>query len=129
MMKQNVEGTVLERCVNNFLSNRNICTKDGQLIVANPDDIGFFAHCLITLWALTSIYPSDRFVRVSWPTQNRWRDRDQSGENLFDLYFDQNQQADLSQLSSLQPVEYHGAYSALQFDRLRPYVQSYFLPS
>jgi hypothetical protein len=131
-MSQGVESSIFERNARNYASQySHLDRKKNQLDIITPDQhaIGLFGHCTITLWALTSIYPSDRFVRVNWATQGTWRDSDQAGENLFDLYFDQNTKADPHQLSYLPPLDYHGAFSSLPFDKLSPYVRNYFLPS
>ncbi len=131
-MSQGDEGSPFERNTKSFVSEcSHLDREKNQLDMITPDSrsIGFFGHCTITLWALTSIHPSDRFVRVNWATQDIWRDSDQARENLFDLYFDQNAKADPHQLSYLPPLDYHGVYSSLPFDRLSPYVQNYFLPS
>lgn len=129
-MKQDVESTPFERGANAILSKYTyLDTKKNQLDISAPDSIGFFGNCTITLWALTRIYPSDRFVRVNWPKQGIWRDSDQAGMNLFDLYFNQNTNSECHQLPHLSPLNYHGLYSDLPFDKLSPYVQNYFLPS
>ena len=119
-----------ERNVEDFLSKyTHLETKKNRLDVFPPDSIGLFGNCTMTLWALTNTYPSDRFVMVNWPAQRIWRDHDQTGENLFDLYFDQNRKTELNQLTRLPPVDHHGVYSALPFDELKAYVQNYFFPS
>jgi hypothetical protein len=90
---------------------------------------GFFSNCSVTLWALTKLHPSKSFVKVNWASQDRYRDSDQAGENLFDLYFEQNTKADTHQLLPLSPVNHHGTYADLPFERLTPYIQNYFVPS
>src|SRR5208282_1292466 len=129
-MRQDVEISKFERNVNAYLS-QCICwdTKKNQFDLTRADHKGLFSNCTVTLWALTSKYPSDRFVRVNWPGQGIWRNSDQAGKNLFDLYFEQNTKADTRQLSHLPPIDSEGVYSALSFDRLTPYMQNYFVPS
>ncbi len=117
-----------ERLVEDVLSSSTqLDEKRRRLTVTHSE--GFFSNCSVTLWALTKIYPSEGFVRVNWPSQDNYRDSDQAGENLFDLYFEQNTNADSRKLSHLRPVNHHGIYADLPFEHLNPYIQSYFVPS
>ena len=90
---------------------------------------GFFANCTITLGGLIRIYPSDRYVKVNWPSQDQWRDDDQLGRNLFDLYFQPNSDLDPHSLSRLSPFRASGVLRDLRFDKLTPYIENYFAPS
>ena len=87
---------------------------------------GFFALCSATLWALTSLYPAEKYVKVNWPGQDVWRDKEQAGMNLFDMYFHPNAALDPHSLSSCPAGDPHGIYKRLRFDKLNPYVQNYF---
>ncbi|MGP8069928.1 MAG: hypothetical protein ACLP5V_08565 [Candidatus Bathyarchaeia archaeon] len=129
-MSQSVERTHFEMAVNDYLSNYTFWDpKKNQLDVTTPGHTGLFGVCTVTLWALTSKYPSDTFVKVNWSGQDIWRDSDQAGENLFNLYFEPNTNVDTRQLPQVLPLDYHGVYSALPFNKLNPYVQNYFVPS
>jgi hypothetical protein len=117
-----------ERLVDDVLSSSTqLDEKRRQLTVTHSQ--GFFSNCSVTLWALTKIYPSERFVGVNWPSQDNYRDSDQAGENLFNLYFEPNTNADTRKLSHLPPVNHHGIYADMPFEHLNPYIQSYFAPS
>jgi hypothetical protein len=121
-------STAFERIVDDALSTgTHFDEKKNQLTINR--NYGFFSNCSVTLWALTKIYPSESFVKVNWSSEDRYRDNDQAGKNLFDLYFEQNAKADTHQLSPLSPVNHHGIYAELPFQQLNPYIQSYFVPS
>jgi hypothetical protein len=90
---------------------------------------GFFANCSITLSALTRAYPSERYMKVNWPCQDQWRNDDQVGKNLFDLYFEPNSDLDPNTLANLSPFRTHTVYRDLRFDKLTPYIENYFTPS
>ena len=90
---------------------------------------GFFSNCTITLSCLTRIYPAERYVKVNWPRQDRWRDDDQAGRNLFDSYFLPNNNLDTHAMAKLSPLNHHGVYRDLSFDKLKPYIQNYFAPT
>ena len=90
---------------------------------------GFFSNCTITLGCLTWIHPAEKYVKVNWPLQDRWRDHYQAGINLFDQYFLPNINLDSHALAKLLPVDHHGVYRDLSFDKLKPYIQNYFVPT
>src|SRR5208282_1664933 len=90
---------------------------------------GFFALCTHTLQALTQSYPSETYFTVNWPRQNLWRNNDQIGKNLFELYFHPNRDVDLNSLVNISPVHQSLIYEDLNFEKLNPYIQNYFLPS
>jgi hypothetical protein len=92
---------------------------------------GFFANCSITLGGLTRVYPSERYTKVNWPCQDQWRNDDQVGKNLFDLYFQPNSDLDPHALANLSPLgpQLNTVYRDLRFDKLTPYIENYFAPS
>jgi hypothetical protein len=90
---------------------------------------GFFALCTHTLLALTQCYPSETYFTVNWPRQNQWRNNDQIGKNLFELYFHPNPAVDLHSLAKVHPTHQSLVYEDLDFEKLNPYIQNYFLPS
>ncbi len=88
---------------------------------------GFFALCTHTLLALTQSYPFETYFTVNWSNQKRYGD--QLGKNLFELYFDPNPDVDLDCLVKVSPTDQHRIYEDLNFEKLSPYIQNYFLPS
>jgi len=90
---------------------------------------GFFSNCSVTLWSLTREYPSERYMKVNWPCQDQWRNDHQAGKNLFDRYFHPNTNLDTHALANLLPIDHHGVYRDLPFDKLTPYIENYFTPS
>ncbi len=88
---------------------------------------GFFALCTHTLLALTQCYPFETYFTVNWSNQKRYGD--QLGKNLFELYFDPNPGVDLHSLVKVSPTDQHRIYEDLEFEKLSPYIQNYFLPS
>jgi len=90
---------------------------------------GFFALCTHTLLALTQCYPSETYFKVNWSRQNQWRNNDQIGKNLFELYFHPNPAVDLHSLAEVRPTHQSLIYEDLDFEKLNPYIQNYFLPS
>jgi len=101
----------------------------GELIVTHNS--GFFALCTITLNALNRIYPSHRYVTVTWNSQFSWswRDENQTGINLFELYFKPNRALDIRSLVNCSLVSQYDIYEDLNFKQLNPYIQNYFEPS
>ena len=95
-------------------------------VIANE---GFFANCWVTLWSLTRTYPSARYMKVNWTAQDLWRNNDQAGKNLFDLYFHPNSDLDTHALANVPHIYPHGVYRDLEFDKLNPYISNYFAPS
>lgn len=102
-------------------------------VVKNQLDVmanaGFFANCWVTLWSLTRIYPSDKYVKVNWIGQDLWRNNDQTGKNLFDSYFHPSTDLDTHALANVSHINPHGVYRDLEFDKLNPYISNYFAPS
>lgn len=90
---------------------------------------GFFSNCTLTLQALTEIYPSENYFTVNWPTQNLWREKNQIGKNLFDLYFHPNRRVDTRGFAKVSSPHQSLVYEDLNFEKLNPYIQNYFLPS
>ena len=90
---------------------------------------GFFSICTVTLQALTRIYPSEKYVSVNWPFQNEWRNKDHVGLNLFELYFNPNKAVDIKCFTRLSTIGMYSIYEDLDFDRVRAYVENYFIPS
>lgn len=129
-MAEDVYDTQLKRQMEGLISKwAHLDVEKNQLYVTPSDSVGFFGNCTMTLWALTSSYPRKSFVRVNWSAQHSWRDSNQAGMNLFDLYFDQNSKADMLQLSQVPPIHYHSTFLDLPFQKLSPYVEHYFAPS
>ncbi len=100
-----------------------------QIEIKIEYELGFFGLCTHTLLALTQCYPSETYFSVNWPRQNRWRNNDQIGKNLFELYFHPNPDVDLHNLVKVSPTHQHLIYEDLDFKKLNPYIQNYFLPS
>ena len=92
-------------------------------------ETGFFALCTHSLRALTQSYPSEKYLTVNWPKQNVWRNKDQIGKNLFELYFHPNPNVGLHSLDNVPPIHQSLIYEDLNFQKLNPYIQNYFLPS
>src|SRR5208282_4477530 len=90
---------------------------------------GFFANCSATLGGLARIHPCERYVKVNWSRQDLWRDEDQAGKNLFELYFHPNSNLDPHALANLSPISSHTVCRDLRFDKLTPYIENYFAPS
>ena len=121
-------GGIFERVGNDFLDKfSHVDWKDSRLDITTPS--GFFANCTATLSCLTRIYPYERYVRVNWPGQDLWRNADQVGVNLFDLYFHPNSNFDIHVLAKLSYTNPHGVYQDLNFEKLNPYISNYFVPS
>ncbi len=100
-----------------------------QIEIKIEYELGFFGLCTHTLLALTQCYPSETYFSVNWPRQNRWRNNDQIGKNLFELYFHPNPDVDLHNLVKVSPTHQHLIYEDLDFKKLNLYIQNYFLPS
>ncbi len=79
--------------------------------------------------ALEDVYPFEKLLTVNWPSQNEWRNKDQAGVNLFELYFNPNRTADENCFVKTPHVSPYGIYEDLNFNELRPYIQNYFAPS
>ncbi len=125
-MKSNDD--VFVRKVNGILDTRaHVDDRTNQISITHSQ--GFFSNCTVTLWALTRLYPSERFMKVDWRCQDQWRNDDQVGKNLFDLYFHPNRYLDTHALANLPPINHHGVYRDLRFDKLTPYMENYFVPS
>ena len=119
---------VFARRWNDYLDTcTNVDAVKNQLDITHS--AGFFSNCSVTLWGLTRMYPSERYMKVNWPCQDLWRNDDQAGKNLFDLYFDPNSDLDTHALAKLSPIDHHGVYRDLRFDKLTPYISNYFAPS
>src|SRR5208282_2604078 len=119
---------IFVRRLNSYLdTSTHVDVRKNQLEITHS--FGFFSNCSWTLLALTRIYPSERYVKVNWPCQDQWRNDDQVGKNLFDLYFHPNSDLDPRALENLSPFNYHGVYRDLRFDKLTPYIGNYFAPS
>ena len=103
--------------------------RTGKLTITRNS--GFFALCTITLNALSNFCPNQRRVNVAWDPQYSWTwsDGNQSGTNLFELYFEPNSDLDVKSLVKFSPVSQYDIYEDLNFKQLTPYVRSYFVPS
>jgi hypothetical protein len=64
---------------------------------------------------------------VNWSTQKRYKD--QLGKDLFELYFHPNPNVDLQSLVKISLIDQHRIYEDLDFEKLSPYIENYFLPS
>ncbi len=119
---------IVVRKANHVLDTRtHVDGRTNQINITHSQ--GFFSNCTVTLWALTRLYPSERYMKVNWSCQDQWRNDDQVEKNLFDLYFHPNSYLDTHALANLSPINHHGVYRDLRFDKLTPYIENYFAPS
>ena len=101
--------------------------KSGELVVTHNS--GFFAICTITLNALMATYPGQRDVTVFWNSQAWWRDENQTGMNLFELYFKPRKTFHVSSFTDGPPLSQYHIYEDLNFRQITPFIQNYFAPS
>jgi len=93
-------------------------------------DEGFFSNCSVTLRALFSSVKFNEKIIVNWPTQDKYRNEDQKGKNLFNEYFEESKDFIPMQFYANNSwFENLAGYKDLDFEKITPFIMNYFNPS